>query len=585
MYTTLKNNLIIISMLKKYGIKHLVLSAGSRNMPFVHSVENDDFFKCYSVVDERSAAYFAMGISQQINSPVVLSCTSSTATTNYYPAITEAYYLGIPLLVITADRDPYYLGQLEDQMIDQIGMYGNVCRKSIQLPIVNTEDDFWYCERLVNEAFLELSHGGCAPVHINVPTSVDLTNYSTEKLPNIRKINRYSLSDNQDSWLDKVSELSKYKKILVICGQTYDSPAELKEYLELFFAKYNCIIAIDHMSNLTSPDFVETSLLTHYLSSDQFADILPDLVISFGGNFISQFKKLLRENYKKTEHWLINESGNVVDSFKCLHEIFECNSLYFFKFFVEKAGDINNNRRYYNTWIDHINDLPDFEFDFSNVSVIKELTIKIPDYSILHLSVLNSIRITNFFSLSPTIRVFANMGSHGIDGCMSTFLGQAFVSEKLSFLVIGDLSFFYDMNSLRIRHIGENVRILLINNRGGAEFLRHMDKNDNPTIDMHTSARHLNTAKGWAESVGFKYMTSSTQIEYIALLDDFVSSKSESPILFEVITDMESDAEVIKQFYNLGHLVDKTVIGKAKNQMKRAIGNKGIERLKSIIRK
>ena len=168
MYTELKTYQYIIALLKEYGIKHCVLSAGSRNVPFVHSIEEDPYFHCYSVVDERSAGYFALGIAQELNEPVVISCTSSTATCNYWPPVAEAFYQGVPLVVLTSDRDPEMLGQWEDQMIDQVGMYDRHVRKSVNLPIINNYDDEIYCQRLINEALLELNHHGTGPVHINI---------------------------------------------------------------------------------------------------------------------------------------------------------------------------------------------------------------------------------------------------------------------------------------------------------------------------------------------------------------------------------------------------------------------------------
>ncbi|MFV0590282.1 MAG: 2-succinyl-5-enolpyruvyl-6-hydroxy-3-cyclohexene-1-carboxylic-acid synthase [Draconibacterium sp.] len=579
MYTVLKNYQIIIALLKKYGIQHLVLSAGTRNVPFVHSVENDPDFTCYSVVDERSAAYFAMGIAQEVNAPVAISCTSSTATTNYLPAITEAFHLKVPLLVITSDRNPYYLGQLEDQMIDQVGMYGKFVRKSVTLPFVSDEEDFWYCERLANEALLELSHRGKGPVHINIPTFKDLNSFSASNLPDVRKINRIEIENTSEVWMEKVRILERFNKILVICGQTDYSSEELKNNIELFTEKFNCTVAIDHMSNLYSNKFVEPSLITHSMSGNDFDDVLPDLVITFGENYISQFKGPLKANYKKNEHWLINENGEVVDMFKSLSTIFECSPNYFFKFFNEHSKTKNNNN-YNNSWKMKIDDRKEKEVPFSNVLAIKEFSHLIPDHSILHLSILNSIRITSFFKLSPDVKVYANLGSHGIDGCMSTFLGQSVVTDKLSFLIIGDLSFFYDMNSIRIKHIKNNVRILLLNNRGGAEFQRNHGKSLIPTIDLHTSARHSIVAKGWAESVGFKYLSANSEPEYSSNLKVFMKP-SNNPVLFEVFTDMETDSEILKSFISNHTLATE----KSKKLVKSILGEENTQKLKRFLKK
>ena len=188
MYTELKNYQIIIAMLKKYGIRHLVLSAGSRNVPFVHSVESDPFFKCYSVVDERSAGYFAIGLAQELNEPVLISCTASTASCNYYPPVAEAFYQNVPLVILTSDRNPEMMGQREDQMINQVGMFDRHVRKSVNLPLINNKSNENYCERLLNEALLELNHNGTSgPVHINVPMDSYNRTFNVKVLPDVMK--------------------------------------------------------------------------------------------------------------------------------------------------------------------------------------------------------------------------------------------------------------------------------------------------------------------------------------------------------------------------------------------------------------
>ena len=209
MYTELKTYQIIIALLKKYGITHCVLSAGSRNVPFVHSIEEDPDFHCYSVVDERSAGYFALGLAQELNQPVVISCTSSTATCNYWPPVAEAFYQGVPIVVLTSDRDPEMLGQWEDQMIDQVGMYDRHVRKSVNLPIINSHDDEIYCQRLVNEALLELNHHGTGPVHINVPMKSYNNSFNIKTLPDVTRIDRLCLDDADDLWKEKIEKQGK----------------------------------------------------------------------------------------------------------------------------------------------------------------------------------------------------------------------------------------------------------------------------------------------------------------------------------------------------------------------------------------
>ena len=222
MYTDNQTVQILLSLLKAFGVRHAVLSPGTRNLPVVHSLEMDTYFNCYSVVDERSAAYFAMGLSMAVKEPVLISCTSGTASTNYTSAMWEAGRQKLPIIAITSDRNSYYLGQLEDQMIEQPGLYRNAVRKAVTLPIIKDEKDFWYCRRLVNEALLELVHSGGGPVHINVPTEWGLfaQNFSTKELPICKPFLRYTRQDMNAGIPDKINELKNKRRILVIYGQS-----------------------------------------------------------------------------------------------------------------------------------------------------------------------------------------------------------------------------------------------------------------------------------------------------------------------------------------------------------------------------
>lgn len=580
MYTELKSYQIIIALLKKYGIKHCVLSAGSRNVPFVHSVEEDSFFKCYSVVDERSAGYFALGLAQELNEPVVISCTSSTATCNYWPPVAEAFYQNVPLVVLTSDRNPEMLGQWEDQMIDQVGMYDRHVRKSVNLPIINDRDDEIYCQRLINEALLELNHRGKGPVHINVPMKAYNNSFNVKELPKVTKIDRLSIWDNE-LWEEKIEKLKNAKKILITCGQMSNPSKELKEELKKFFYKYNSAISVEYMSNIQFEEFLNLNVCMdpRYTIDSKVKEVLPEIVISFGGNIFSGIKEQLRKHCGEFEHWLINENGNVIDLFKSITTIFECTPEYFF----EKVNDANNsinNRKYYNQFVEMINSVKSPDFEYSHVYAIKEVVEKIPENSILHLSINDSVRITNFFKLNNNIKVYANIGTHGIDGCMSSFLGQAFETDKEAFLIIGDLAFFYDMNSIRIKHIKNNVHILLINNHGGSEFyFNKVWKNE--ASDLHTTARHNTKAEGWIKSNNFKYLSAYDKESFQKNLQEFMATNLDKPVIFEVFTEMKKDSETIYDFYDLSRPKDfkSETIRKSKELIKRTIGQEKAQRI------
>lgn len=581
MYTELVPYQMIIAMLKKYNVKKCVLSAGSRNVPFVHSVEKDDFFECYSVVDERSAGYFALGISQECNEPVVISCTSSTATCNYWPPIAEAFYQNVPLIILTSDRNPSMLGQWEDQMIDQVGMYDRHVRKSVNLPIINDEDDIYYCERLLNEAFLELNHHGCGPIHINIPMKSYNNSFNVKTLPNIKKIERVELTERKKVEIYK-KKLREKNRILVVCGQNSYVSEKLKNEIATFFKKYNASVSLEYMSNV---DFekginLNVGMDSRFITTKKMKELLPELVISFGGNVFNGIKDQLRKFYKEIEHWSIEPSGKVVDLFKSLSTIFECTPEDFFIEMNNVDCELCNNEVYNNILLDYVDSIKYPEFKYSHIKAIKNVVEKIPENSILHLSINDSIRITNFFKLNRNIKTYANIGTHGIDGCLSSFLGQAISTDKPAFLVIGDLAYFYDMNATRLRHIKPNVHILLINNEGGSEFYFNRMWKDEYS-DLHTTARHNTKAQAWVESNGFKYLSAHDDDSLEKAVDEFFNDDKDKPVFLEVFTEMKKDSDEIYNFFDLSRPRDikSETIRRTKEFIKKTIGQEKAEKI------
>lgn len=552
-YTELKQYQIIIALLKAYGIRHCVLSAGARNVPFVHSVEQDSYFRCYSVVDERSAGYFALGLSQQIQEPVVISCTSSTATCNYYPAVAEAFYQGVPLVVLTSDRNPAMLGQWEDQMIDQVGMFDRHVKKSVNLPIINSMDDSWHCQRLVNEALLELDHHGHGPVHINIPMTNYSSSFTCKTLPDVTRIRRIDTFSSEEYWNERIRMLKDCRRILVVCGQNSFVSPKLKSQLETFFHRFNTAVCVDHMSNITCAGAINSSVFLdpRYLAPNFFKELLPQIVISFGGNVFSGIKSSLRTYAGKFEHWSIMEDGRVCDMYKSLTTIIECPPEYFFARCNDYAGASAKNDNVYHDLLQSCAEkviLP--EFGWSNIYAIGEVVTRIPSGSVINMSINSAIRITNFFKLKDGVRIYANIGTYGIDGCLSSLIGQSAATESLSFMIIGDLAFFYDMNVMRIRHIGSNVRILMLNNHGGEEFYYNKLRLDDAG-DLHTTARHDTKAEGWVRECGFTYLAAHDKEEFDSNIDAFMNSNSDHPVFFEVFTEMSTDSQAIYDFYDL----------------------------------
>ena len=574
MYSNLKNVQIIVAMLKKKNIKNIVISPGNSHNAIVRSIEEDKLFKTYNIVDERSAAFFALGLIQELNEPVAICCTSGTAATNYMTGVTEAYRRKMPLVVITGDKNPYYLGQLEDQMIDQVNLFKTNTKYSITLPIVRNSKDEWYCQRLVNEAFLEMDHHGRGPVHINVPIEEGMFaingDFSTNELPKVNIIERIDCKTKEDEIKKKFENL-KNKKVLIVYGQDNDIPDDRIKNLEKIFSHYNCIISVDKLSNLHCKGSIETTKATLIARlSGSFNELMPDIVITLAGSAVWDGRFLLKGHNDKFESWLVTEEGKVQDYYKNLTTIFEL-SIDEFLVMMSKYN-VDSSKSYYQLWKNKTDEFKIPEFEYSNLYTVKKLMERLPKDSKLNLANSTTIRIAQYFQLDDSIEVYCNRGVNGIDGCMSTFIGQAAVSKKLNFLIIGDLTFFYDMNALWNRYVGTNVRIMLNNNSGAALFHFNQGLKNYPTLNENVAAEHNATAKGWAESRGFKYLYSSNKEEFDKKLEEFLNPNSDKPIILEVFTKKEEDAKLQHEFYdyNLSE-TDKLKRG-IKNIVKKAIG-------------
>ena len=543
MYSDIKSVQILVALLKQYGIRHIVLSPGNRNVPIVHSVEEDDYFKCYSITDERSAGFFAIGLIHRVKEPVAICSTSGTAVCNYASAVNEAFYQNLPLVVITADRNPYFLNQLEDQMIPQMSVFRDVCKTSVHLPLPKDDQDDWVCQNLINSALLEMDHHGKGPVHINIPIEKGTTSFNTKTLPYVRKIGRtYTYSDE----IKNLTSQLKGKRIFVLYGQNTPCTDRLKSALEKFVSKYDAVIGIDHLSNLKCNGAINTFLAPKMLDDSKLNALVPDIVISCGGNFISNIRPLFRNNNTKVEHWLISESGLVQDPFHCLSQIIEGNALDFF----EKATcQIETTAgKYHNEWQNALESCSLGDIPYSDILAVGKLINNLKEGDKLHLANSSSVRLANNFELPEGIEVTCNRGTNGIDGSMSSFIGEAATSNDLNYLIIGDLSFFYDMNALWNRYVGKNVRILLNNNTGAGIFHATIGRSKISTLNMHTAAEHFCTAEGWAKSAGMKYISAKNEEELESAIQIFTGNE-DTPMFLEVFTDKEKDAEILKKLY------------------------------------
>ncbi len=544
---------LLISYLKSYNVDHIVISSGTRAIPFIKALESDSYFTCYSVVDERNAAFFALGLAQQLNRPVGLTCTSGTAASNYLSGMTEAYFSHTPLVAITADRSMQVLNQLETQKVNQPAIFEPVTQKSICLPVIKDEDDFWYGKRLLDEAFFAMSQHGVGPIHINLPiegSTNDITISRDEKSAiDFSPIKLYQNSDFE-KWQSAVEELNAYSRIAVVIGQNINLDKSTAEAIAKFCHSRRIPIIGDNLSNFRCDEMIFAQAPFKAMNASTFEPMLPELVISIGNNFQERIKDLFKAHKGKFKHWLVDESGTIRDWTRSLTSLFECTDLQFFTYFNSHAVE-STDGSYLKDW-QRVSDavkLPQ-DMPWSNFYLAQQFSQYIPDGSLLHLAILNSTRLMQFFKLPASVKVSCNASSFGIDGCLPTLLGQAAVAtDRLSFILLGDLSFIYAMNALAIRGIGPNVRVLVSNNGGGAEFhiFPHLKEDD--SVDVHIAASHKYSAKEWAEATGFEYLSGRSKEDLDTALSAFVSTESDKPKLLEVFTPLHHDGEYCLDVY------------------------------------
>lgn len=590
MYSSLKNIQILVALLKKYNVRHIVISAGTRHTPLVYSVEHDDFFKTYSVVDERSASFFAIGLIEKLREPVAVCCTSGTAAANYVSAANEAFYQQLPLLLLTADRNHYYMFQQEEQMIPQEGLYAAVCKKVVTLHHVRDDKDFWHCARLCNEALMELRHGEDGPVHINFiiendyPVVQGIVKFEANELPDIKKIERLTLENSDDVW-KRWSDLLSKAKILIIYGQYKPLDKSEINNIENFCQGYNCMISTDLLSNLHTNYAIPTFTVSRGLSKDQLIALCPDILITMNGNSISDLKVRIGVLKNKFRHIHVSAKGEVSDPYKCLSDIIECSPQTFFRRFAELAGEREVSHSYYEQWLEvyqsfgDMGSMNDEVIPYSSMYADQQLIKNIPPRSLLHLANSNTVRLANYFDTQEDVEVYGNRGAHGIDGSMSAFIGQAQVTKELAFLIIGDLSFFYDMNALWNRYVVNNIRILVCNNSGGAIFHTYPNTKNVPTLDEHIAAEHHTSIRDWTIARGFTYISASNKEELDRGIKELIKTESDHPIVLECFTDKEVDADCIKNILksyvaedsSFRHMVGKMIPEDMKQKIKKLI--------------
>lgn len=575
-YTDEKNILILLAYLKKLGIRRIVASPGTTNYSFVGSLQSDPYFEMYSSVDERSAAYIACGLAAQSGEPVVLTCTGATASRNYYPGLTEAYYRKLPILAITSHQGKDRIGQLVPQNIDRSRLPHDIAKLSVDIPVVKDDKDFEFACREINRALLELKRDGGGPVHINYTTTYS-RNFDTKELPNVRLIQRYY------AW-DSMPEMPK-GKIGIFLGSHSKFTNNENAAIDRFCASHDAVVFCDHTSGYYGKYRILPTVAFMQFHGDKPIDEL-DLMIHIGEVSGAVFSGAI----KGKDIWRVNPDGEIRDPYKRLTKVFQMSTEYFFNHYSEEGMNKDSFlKECQESFAEIYKSIP--ELPFSNIWIAQHLSPNIPQNSIFHISASHSRRAWNMFPFPASVETMCNVGVCGIDGCTSTLIGASLAEpSRLCYLVTGDLAFFYDLNVLGNRHVDKNVRILLINNGIGGEFKLNghpcytVGEYANPYMaaEGHFGCKSPTLIKHFAQDLGFEYLTASDKDSFLKQMEKFIDPEiNDKPIIFEVFTDYHKEDEALKIIKNLNVNRSESIKMAAHN----LLGTKNVNKLKSILRR
>ena len=506
MYSNKENVNILTTLLVAHGIRHAVVCPGSRNAPITHNLNECPDITCYPVTDERSAGFYALGMSQALKQPVVVCVTSGTALLNLAPAVAEAYYQHIPLVVISADRPPQWIDQLDGQTLPQSDALGRFVKKAVSLPEPHDEEERWYCNRLVNETLII----GNAPVHINVPITEPLFEFSVPELPIERKIERIP-ADISAATLSYVTRMFlQAKRPMLVSGQPMNP-------------------LMDEAVMLVGDD----------------ERYIPDFVLYIGGSIVS--KRLRRFLRKAKETWVVNATGEVTDTFMNLSHVVQGDG--------KAVADhirytlVMEPHPFVQLWDELLANLRQktdaYQPAYSQMAAVKYFEAQVGEAQV-HYANSSAIRLANIFAQHP---VWCNRGVNGIEGSLSTAAGFSVVTSDRVFCVIGDLSFFYDQNALWNQNLRQNFRILLLNNGRGGIFNMLPGLETSPARDKIVAAEHQTSAEGICRQNQIVYLRADGPHDLHQAIDTLLYIESNRPVLLEIFTDASADERVYKDYH------------------------------------
>ena len=541
----------VIEACKAKQIKHIVISPGSRNAPLTIGFANDPYFNCYSIVDERCAAFFALGIAQQRREPVAVVCTSGSALLNYYPAFSEAFYSNIPLVVISADRPSSKIDIGDGQTIRQVNVLANHSAYNANLSDETHSDksNFYELNKALNTAIEEQ-----LPVHINVPFEEPLYLTTEEQYPfeNIVAEIKNPIV-NEDKATNFVKHWNSSAKKMVLVGVLTPNSVE-SQYIEWLAKDPSVVVLTETTSNLHHSHFIPyiDKLLTYTEKAPTLKEALrPDLLLTFGGLVVSKKIKQFLRSYQPAYHYNVDLHKDY-NSYFCLTAHFKADINTFLKEVTPKLMSVSSN--YQQQWLKVKNEIQQTHLEYINQSPFSDLRgvcevfKRIPTDYIVQISNSSAIRYAQLMKAHSSWKVFCNRGTSGIDGSMSTAIGAAVGSASPTVFITGDLSFFYDSNALWNKYIPQNFRVILLNNQGGGIFrILPGDKTDS-NFEYFFETPHKLTAEHFCKMYNINYQSATNLTDLQRKIGDFYE-KSDVPKLLEVHTPRKINDKVLLKYF------------------------------------
>ena len=562
MYSNKENVNILTSLLLEYGVSDAVVCPGSRNAPIVHNLSVCEAIRCRPVTDERSAAFYALGLAIATRRPTVVCVTSGSALLNVMPAVAEAAYQHVPLVVISADRPQQWIDQLDGQTIPQSDALGRFVRKAVQLPEPHNDEERWLCRRLVNEAMHLATCRQGAPVHINVPISEPLFEFSTEQLPQLSRFNNIKRAAINDASMDMPDAFHDATRPMIVIGQLAHGTVS-HETIRSLSEKY-----VVMSEPLSSPSYMTIHFdeTIRYIVSDNSSinddeddktAYYPDYVIYVGDTLVSKPARRFLRNAKAPSCLITPDAADIHDPLMTLTDIVECDSDSINALLASlcDAPDTDERCRFHDRWQSFLDacaaHADAYAPEYSQMATVKYFEEQLADLDIdicVHYANSSAVRLACIYAQHY---VWCNRGVNGIEGSLSTAAGFSLATHDMTVCVIGDLSFFYDQNALWNSNLRGNLRIILLNNRGGGIFRQLPGLSDSPAADDLVMASHENTAQGICTQNDIGYMSAKNMDEMQIGIVTLLTRESERPMLLEVFTDSNDDMKALEKYFKL----------------------------------